>query len=151
MTTVGEICNREVVVAMPETPIAEAAKLMRQYHVGTLVVVEEVDGSRRIPVGIVTDRDIVVEIVAPGLDPAVITVGDIATPELVTARENEGLLETIEIMRHRGVRRLPIVGAEGELVGIVSVDDILETLAEQLGDLARIVERERAREAASRK
>jgi CBS domain-containing protein len=151
MTTVGEICNREVVVAMPETPIAEAAKLMRQHHVGTLVVVEEVDGSRRIPVGIVTDRDIVVEIVAPGLDPAVITVGDIATPELVTARENEGLLETIEIMRHRGVRRLPIVGAEGELVGIVSVDDILETLAEQLGDLARIVERERAREAASRK
>jgi CBS domain-containing protein len=151
MTTVGEICNREVVVAMPETPIAEAAKLMRQHHVGTLVVVEEVDGSRRIPVGIVTDRDIVVEIVAPGLDPAVITVGDIATPELVTARENEGLLETIEIMRHRGVRRLPIVGVEGELVGIVSVDDILETLAEQLGDLARIVERERAREAASRK
>jgi CBS domain-containing protein len=151
MTTIGEICNREVVLAARDTPVVEAAKLMRQYHVGTVVVVDEVNGSRRLPIGIVTDRDLVVEIVATELDAKTITVGDVMASDLVTARESEGLIEAIEIMRYKGVRRLPIVGEAGQLVGIVSIDDLLEILAEQMTDLTRIVSREQAHEAQARR
>lgn len=151
MATIGQICNRDVVVAPPGTSVVEAAQLMRQRHVGSLVVVaKDADGARR-PVGIVTDRDIVVEVIAMGLDPAVITAGDIMAPDLVTARESEGVLETMELMRYRGVRRLPIVDESGQLVGIVAVDDLLEMLAEETNELVRIVTQERAREAQTRK
>lgn len=151
MATIGEICNREVVLATRETPVVAAARLMRQYHVGSVVVVDQVNGDRRMPVGIVTDRDLVVEIVATELDPRTITVGDVMASELVTARETEGLTEATEIMRYKGVRRLPVVGDDGRLVGIVSVDDLLEILAEQMSDLTRIVSREQAREAQARR
>ncbi len=151
MATVGEICNRDVVVAARDTPVAAAAKLMRQYHVGSVVVVEDMNGGRRLPLGIVTDRDIVVEIIATALDPNTLTLGDIMVQELVTARETEGLLETMEIMRYKGVRRLPIVSGEGQLVGIVSIDDMLEVLAEELMELTKIVAREQARETQSRR
>lgn len=151
MATVGEICNRDVVVAARDTPVTAAAKLMRQHHVGSVVVVEDTDGGRRVPVGIVTDRDVVVEIIATALDPDTLTLGDIMAQELVTARETEGLLETMEIMRYKGVRRLPIVGDEGQLVGIVSIDDMLEVLAEELMELTKIVAREQARESQSRR
>jgi CBS domain-containing protein len=149
-TTAGQICNREVVYAKRDTTVAAAAKLMRHYHVGSLVVVDEVNGGR-VPVGLVTDRDIVIEITAMDLDPAVITLGDIMDPNLVTARESEGILETIEIMRYRGVRRLPVVTADGRLAGIVTLDDLIEILAEELNELARIVAREQAREKSTRK
>jgi CBS domain-containing protein len=148
---IGEICNRKVVVTGRETPVTEAAKLMREHHVGTLVILQDADSARRTPAGIVTDRDIVVEIVATELDPKTITVGDIMVPELVTAKESEGLLETMEIMRHNGVRRLPVLGNEGQLAGIVSIDDLLEILAEQITGLTGIVAREQARETRSRR
>jgi len=149
--TIGEICTRETVFTTRETTVATAARLMRHHHVGTLVVVEEMNGGRRVPVGIVTDRDVVVEVMATGLDPNAITVGDIMGQELVTARESEGVLETMQIMRYKGVRRLPIVDKDGQLVGIVSFDDLLEVLAEQFGELAKIVAREQARETSGRR
>ena len=149
--TIGEICTRETVIATREMTVAAAAQLMRQHHVGTLVVVEQVNGAKRVPVGIVTDRDAVVEVMATGLDPNAITVGDIMDQELVTARENEGVLETMQIMRYKGVRRLPIVGKAGELIGIVSIDDLLEVLAEEFSELAKIFAREQARETTTRR
>lgn len=148
---IGQICSREVVFATRDTTVAAAAKLMRRHHVGSLVVVDEMNGGKRMPVGIVTDRDMMMEITAMGLDPAVITVGDIMGEEVVTAPESEGVLETMEIMRYKGVRRLPIVGADGQLVGIVTIDDLLEVLAEELGELAKVVAREQSREAVARK
>lgn len=149
--TIGEICTRETVIATREMTVAAAAQLMRQHHVGTLVVVDQVNGGKRVPVGIVTDRDAVVEVMATGLDPNVITVGDIMEQELVTARANEGVLETMQIMRYKGVRRLPIVGKAGELIGIVSIDDLLEVLAEEFSELAKIFAREQARETTTRR
>ena len=149
--TIGEICTRVTVFTTRDTTVADAAKLMRQHHVGSLVVVEDINGSKRVPVGIVTDRDAVVEVMATGLDPNTITVGDIMVQDLVTARESEGVLETMQIMRYKGVRRLPIVGKSGELIGIVSIDDLLEVLAEELSELAKIIAREQARETASRR
>jgi CBS domain-containing protein len=144
--TCGEICNREVVIVTPETPVSEAAWLMREDHVGDVIVVRDQDGLRK-PVGIVTDRDVVVEVVATGLDPGVLTVEEIMGPDLATVQEQTGVFEAIRYMREKGVRRIPVVGAEGELIGILAMDDLLELLAEELGALARLVGREQDKEA----
>jgi CBS domain-containing protein len=151
MTTIASICNRSVAFTTRETTVAAAAKLMRHGHVGSLVVVDRMNGGKRMPIGIVTDRDIVVEVIATGLDPAVITVGDIMAQEIVVGRESDSVLETLEIMRFKGVRRLPTVGPDGQLIGIVTVDDLLEVLAEELSELAKIVAHEQSREATARK
>ena len=147
---IGEICNREVVYAARDTTVQAAAKLMRHYHVGSLVIVDDLAG-KRIPVGIVTDRDIVVEVDATDLDPKVITIGDIMTPELITVPESEGVLETMEVMRFKGVRRMPVVDSDGQLAGIVTIDDLIEVLVEELTDLTRSISKEQTREMQSRK
>lgn len=146
---IGEICNREVIIAPRETTVLDAARLMRQHHVGDLVIVDVVSG-KRVPVGIVTDRDIVLEVVTMELDAAVLTAGDIMGTELATIGESEGVFETIRYMRTKGVRRIPVVNAQGGLVGILSLDDLLELLAEEMNELAKLVSREGARERQSR-
>lgn len=146
---IGEMCNREVVIVSKETSILEVAQLMRQHHVGDVVVVEE-QGGRRIPVGIVTDRDIVIEIVAKDVDFHNLVVGDIMGLQLVTVREREGVFETMQVMRLKGVRRLPVVDEEGELVGILTLDDLIGLLAEEMNELARLISREQAHEAQAR-
>lgn len=150
MTTIGEICNREVIVAPPDTTISAAAKLMRHHHVGSIVVVDASGPGPRTPVGLVTDRDIVIEVTAMDLDPAALTVADIMTTDFVTAREHEGVLETMEIMRYKGVRRMPVVNDSKQLLGIVTIDDLLEVLSEELAQLTKIVAREQSHEAAAR-
>ena len=143
---IGEFCNREVVYATRETSILEAAQLMRQHHVGDLVVVDEIEG-KRMPVGIVTDRDMVIEIISQSLDFNEFSVGDIMSPQLVSVQENEGVFEAIRLMRAKGIRRIPVVNQEGGLEGIVSADDILDLLAEEMAELAKVAPREREREA----
>jgi CBS domain-containing protein len=108
-------------------------------------------GGIKVPVGIVTDRDLVVEIMAPAIDQTVVTVGDIMASELVTVRENAGLSETIEYMRAKGVRRVPVVDRNGALVGILALDDLLELLAEELLALAKLVRHEQKREMTNRR
>jgi CBS domain-containing protein len=143
---IGEFCNREVVFATRDTSIPEAAQLMRQYHVGDLVVVDEIAG-KRVPVGIVTDRDMVIEIISQSLDFNQFSVGDIMSPQLVSVQENEGVFETIRLMRTKGIRRIPVVNPEGGLEGIVSADDILDLLAEEMTELAKVAPREQVHEA----
>ncbi len=143
---IGEICSREVVFAAQDMSVRAAAQLMRDYHVGALVAVKEVDGGR-IPVGILTDRDITVAIVAKGLDADQLRVQEVMGPELTTVRETDGVSATIELMRAKGVRRVPVVDGAGRLVGIVTADDFLDLLAEELTALARVVTREQRREA----
>jgi CBS domain-containing protein len=123
---------------------------MRQHHVGDVVVVDQ-EGTRRIPVGIVTDRDIVVEVVAAGLDPSALKIGDLLTGPLVTVDEDEGYAATIYQMTERGVRRVPVVGAGGELVGIITFDDLLRQLATPLAELSELAGRERREEMRKRK
>ncbi|MFO1361892.1 MAG: CBS domain-containing protein [Burkholderiales bacterium] len=147
---VGEICNRVVVVTRRETPLPAAAALMREHHVGSLVVVE--DGARgRVPVGILTDRDIVVAVVAPGVDPRVVTVGEMMTGDLLTLREQDSVYDALRLMRGRGIRRVPVVTPAGTLAGIVTLDDLLETVAEQLNGIVRAIASEQAREKRVRK
>jgi CBS domain-containing protein len=147
---IGAICNREVVYINRDVTIQAACKLMRHYHVGSLVVVDEA-GGKRVPVGILTDRDVVVEIMAMELDAKVITAGDIMSLELVTVSEDLGVSETIEMMRLKGVLRMPIVDSENRLMGIVTIDDLLEVLAGELADIAHIVSREQLHERRTRK
>lgn len=145
MTTSGELCSRSVVYVKRDEPVGAAARLMRQHHVGTVVVVDEVGGAR-VPVGIVTDRDIVMEINAEGVDQDTVSVGDIMAPEIVTVREGDDMLHTLGVMRYKGLRRLPVVDHEGTLVGIVSMDDVLEEFSEQIAEMARALRREREHE-----
>jgi len=142
---IGEICNREIIIVQRDTTVHEAARLMRQHHVGTLVVVEEVSGKRK-PAGLVTDRDLVVEVLATQLDAAAITVGDIMLPELVTIPESSGVFEAIQFMRTKAVRRLPVVDGQDALIGIVALDDLLALLAEELSELSALVSREQDKE-----
>ncbi len=146
---VGEICNREVVVAERTTTIVEAARLMRRYHVGDLVVVDEVQG-RRVPVGMVTDRDLVVEVIAREQPFASCTVSAVMSATVVCVPETAGVIEAIQLMRSHGVRRVPVVDAGGALVGILAADDLLDLLAEELSALARIAPRGQEREVRSR-
>ena len=146
---VGEICNREVVVAERTTTIVEAAQLMRRYHVGDLVVADEVEG-RRVPVGMVTDRDLVVEVLAREQPFAACTVDAVMSAGVVCVPETAGLIETIQLMRSHGVRRLPVVDANGALIGILAADDLLDLLAEELSALARIGRRGQEREVRAR-
>lgn len=146
---IGEICNREVVVTQRETTVVEASRLMRQYHVGDLIVVDEAD-DKRIPVGIITDRDIVLEIVAMELDAAVLTAGDIMGLEFATVKEHEGIFETMRYMRTKGIRRMPVVDNQRGLIGIVTLDDLLELLAEEMGELAKLIAREKMHETQTR-
>ncbi|MBZ0093633.1 MAG: CBS domain-containing protein [Sulfuricellaceae bacterium] len=146
---ISEFCNREVVFATRKTSIPEAAQLMRQFHVGDLVVVDETNGKRA-PIGLITDRDIVIEIIAKSLDIDEFTVGDIMSSQLVSVPEQEGVFETIRLMRAKGIRRIPVVNREGGLEGIVSADDILDLLAEEMTKLAKIAPREQEREAQTR-
>ena len=147
---ISEICNREIIVVQRDDTTLEAAKLMRQHHVGDVVVVED-RGGIRVPIGIVTDRDLVVEIMAPELDHLVITVGDIMAPDLAMVKENIGLFEAIQYMRAKGVRRLPVVDFSGGLVGILTLDDLLELLAEELLALSKLVAHEQEKETQNRR
>jgi len=147
---IGNIRTREVVVARRDTTVSEAARLMRSHHVGDVVVVDELDG-RKVPCGIVTDRDIVIGLVAQGLDADTITVSDLMTTEIIVARELDGVADTLEVMRVKAVRRMPIVDALGTLVGIVTADDLLQLLSEEMSALAAMINREKRREVTVRK
>jgi CBS domain-containing protein len=143
---VGDLCSPQVVTAEPGASLREAALAMRNQHVGALIVVERKDGVAR-PIGILTDRDIVVAVVAvPGARPEGIRVGDAMTTDLATAREDDGLFEAVQRMSERAVRRLPVVGADGALKGVVSLDDVLRVLAAELGQLAEALRWGRMRE-----
>jgi len=142
---IGEICNREVVIMKRTDSVSEAAKLMRDYHVGGVVVVEERGGAVA-PVGILTDRDIVVELVAKDVPIDSVFLEDVMSPELATVAENRGVWDTIKFMRAKGVRRIVVVNEKGSLVGILSVDDLFEYLSEELSDLVRLFMQERDRE-----
>lgn len=142
---VGEYCNREVVVVEEEKSVTEAAAVMRQYHVGDVVICKAKYG-KQMPVGIITDRDIALEIVAKGTDPDSIRVGDAMSFDLTTVTEDDDLMHVIELMRDKGIRRVPVIDTDEALVGILTVDDIVDLLSEVLVDLAHLVDRQKRRE-----
>jgi CBS domain-containing protein len=147
---VSELSNPFVVVAQRTTPVTDAARLMREHHVGSLVVVDE-SGKGRVPVGMLTDRDIVVEAVAGEVDPRTLTAGEIMSSELATVRAGDSAESALRLMRRRGIRRVPVVSEAGTLTGIVTLDDLLEKVAEQLSDAVRAIASEQGHETRTRK
>ena len=137
----GEVCNREVVIANTDESVMQATKLMREYHVGDVVVVEEQEGVR-VPKGILTDRDIVIELIAQAVDLDAVNIGDVMSCELLIAQESDDVLDILKRMCANGVRRVPVVNQEGGLEGILTVDDVIDLVAEQLQDLAGLTKRQ---------
>jgi len=148
VTGIGNFCVRNVVTVSRNAPIIEAAKLMREHHVGALVVVDKPGGN--VPVGIVTDRDIVVEVVAAGVAANTVNVAEIIQRPLATVNEDASYAETVRLMAQHAVRRMPVVDAHGKLVGIVAVDDLMRQLAGPLLALADLASRERRYERETR-
>jgi CBS domain-containing protein len=148
---VRDFCSAQVVTVEPQASLREAAMLMRNRHVGALVVVERKGGVER-PVGLLTDRDIVVAVIAvPGARPEGIRAVDAMSQPLVAVREDDNVFEAVEIMQQKAVRRLPVVGADGALRGIVTADDVLRVLSAELGNLAETLRWGRKRELEQRK
>ncbi|QHE77361.1 CBS domain-containing protein [Hydrogenophaga sp. PBL-H3] len=141
----GDICNRIVVIAERGLSLVQAAQLMRERHVGCLVVVDETAAGRLV-VGMFTDRDIVTAVVANELDPTELTVGDVMSRELISVLEDDSIKDMLVTMRRKGIRRLPVVKAHGVLIGLVTLDDLLAVMAEQLREIASVVETECLRE-----
>ncbi len=146
----GEICNREVIIAEPDMAVVQAARLMRQYHVGSLVVCARKE-SARIPIGMLTDRDLTVAILAKELDPSTLTIGDVMPPDLFTVRDEDTVTDVLRVLRERGVRRVPVVASDGALVGNVTLDDLLDIAAEQMHDIVAAIRREQTREIQARR
>jgi CBS domain-containing protein len=145
MTRLSTLCKNPVSTTTPGATIQQAAEQMRKEHVGALVVVEP-DAMHRHPVGIVTDRDVAVGVVALGLDPKLFLVEDMLGRPLVTARGDQSARDALKIMEDKGIRRLPIVDKAGELAGMVALDDILSALVRDIEQVPRIVNRELASE-----
>lgn len=144
---IAEACTRSVVVIDEIESAAAAARLMRKHHVGDVVVVRAEKG-RKIPVGIVTDRDIALEVVALDVDPHSVRASELFTESrLITADADEDLEDTLETMRTHGIRRMPVLNEDGTLVGIFTVDDLLDLLAEQLSGIVHLVNVQKTREA----
>lgn len=142
---VGKYCNRDVITADKGTNLLEAAKLMRQHHVGSLVIVSrDSDGNR--PIGIITDRDIVIEVLGEDVALDSVSVEDVMTRSPIIAREDNDIFSTMERMRVKGVRRLPVTDSLGILTGIITTDDLLRVIYEELGNLVSLISREQAEE-----
>ncbi|MCW5657276.1 MAG: CBS domain-containing protein [Burkholderiaceae bacterium] len=137
--TAGDICTRIVSVAYPELSIDEAARVMRDQRVGSLVVVQERSTTDRHVVGVLTDRDIVTAVVATQKDPQTLRVADVMSASVVTARESDSVLDVLATMQRKGVRRVPVVDELHRLVGVVAIDDVLTVVAEAMGALANAV------------
>ena len=143
---VRDFCSKGVVTVEPQASLREAALLMRNRHVGALVVVERKGGIEQ-PAGILTDRDIVVAVIAvPGARPEGLRAADAMSQPVVLAREDDSVFEAVETMQRKAVRRLPVVAADGSLRGMVTLDDVLRVLAAELGGLAEALRWGRKRE-----
>ena len=147
---IDKIYHRKVVTARKDDSLVEAARRMRQQHVGDVIVIEQ-NSHGCVPIGVLTDRDIVVGAIANDLEHlSTLLVGDVMTTWVVTANEEDELTDVIALMRRRGLRRIPVVDADGTLQGIIALDDIMEYLASQLGFLAQISNRQMQVERQSR-
>lgn len=146
----GNVCKRGVVTVTPADDLIAAAHVMREKHVGYLVVREGPLARSRRVVGVLTDRDIVVAVLAQEVDARSLKVGDVMTRNPLLIEEGQPIDAVLCHMREAGVRRVPVVDRSGALAGVLSIDDVLETLAEQLINIAGSIRNEQRMERAVR-
>ena len=132
--SLGQLVRTDVVTATRGTAIREAASSLAEHNIGSLVVVE---GDR--PVGVLTDRDIALKVVAKGLDPEATVVGDVMSQPVRCLEEGDGLFGAIDEMAEHGIRRLPVVDDRGRLVGLLTLDDLLTLLVAEFALLEGVL------------
>ena len=132
---IKDFCTQEVVTVRAEESLFEAARRMSERGVGTVVVIDA-EGT---PIGMLTDRDITVKAVADGKDPRTTLVREVMHTDVVALNEERGVFETIRTMREQGIRRIPIVNSEGRLSGIISLDDLIMLMGEEMANLSGVV------------
>ncbi len=142
---ISECCNIGVVCCEADTSIPDVAALMRKHHVGDVIVVEDLQ-EKRVPIGIVTDRDIVIETLALRVDADAFTAGELMSAPIVTVNEDEGFVETLRLMRNHKVRRMPVVTQVGSLFGVVTADDIINLLTMELSMMTEVIVEQPLRE-----
>jgi signal-transduction protein with cAMP-binding, CBS, and nucleotidyltransferase domain len=148
-TLVRDLCTHAAVTVQGDVNLTECARLMRENHVGSLVVLDE-SGRRAHAAGMLTDRDIVVGPVAAGLDPGTLKAGEVMTSPLATVRDDDDILDALARMREHGTRRLAVLDARKQLVGVVAMDDLLAAIAQQIDAFVNIVKAEQGKEAVTR-
>ena len=126
-----QLAIKPVITAPARMTIAEAARAMKQKNVGALIVV---NAGR--PLGVLTDRDIVVDVVAAGKDPDAVRVEDVMRKKPATLREDLGLMDAARVFAKTGVRRLPVVDKAGRVSGIVALDDLMMLFGNEMGLVA---------------
>jgi signal-transduction protein with cAMP-binding, CBS, and nucleotidyltransferase domain len=146
---IRDVAVHEPVTARPNESVGTCARRMHDEHVGCLVVVEDSDGTV-FPVGVLTDRDIAIEVVAFGLDPATMTAGDVMSERPAVVEEDDDLLDALAHMRERGVRRLPVVRPDGALSGMLALDNLLEALGEEIDGVLGVMRAQRTKELRTR-
>ncbi len=141
--SLGNMCRKDVVTVGPETMVSDVTKLMEEKNIGSVIVKNIIEGADREKFGIVTDRDIALRVINNNLDPANTPIDDVMTQNLVlTLREDMGLFEALELVRKSAIRRFPIVDIDGNLKGILTLDDIIRLLGKEMADVANIIENE---------
>lgn len=143
--SVKSVCRTNVVTISPKASVLMAAQVMKQEHMGSLVVAEATNGARK-PLGILTDRDIVRLIVANEADARSLQVEDVMTRDVQCLQEDEGIYKAMKKMRQLGLRRMPVVRKDGSLLGIVSLDDFMELLADELNQISGVSATQRKKE-----
>ena len=138
---VGEVCRRGAISIANTEGITEAARVMREHHVGFLIVHQLGDDLRR-PIGVLTDRDIVVEVLAKRVDPEALKVDDLMTRKPLVATDGEDLGEVLQAMRMAGVRRVPVVDVRGALIGVIAIDDAFDIITTFMCDIAGSIKSE---------
>jgi CBS domain-containing protein len=146
----GSVCKRGVITVAPTDDLIAAAHVMREKHVGYLIVSEALSAQNRKIVGVLTDRDIVVAVLAQEVDARALKVGDVMTRDPLLIEEEQSIEAVLRHMREAGVRRVPVVDRTGGLTGVLSIDDVLERIAEQLINIAGSIRNEQRMERAVR-
>ena len=146
---IASICSRRLVTVDRSATLQQAALLMREHHVGSLVVTEADEAGEHV-VGIVTDRDFAIEVLARGVDAASVEMGRIVDGRIVSAQHDSGVMEAIELMRAAGVRRLLVRGSDRQVLGMLSFDDLLEACVAELEALAGVLRKSQQREITER-
>lgn len=146
---VGELCQRGAIAIADDEDIPAAARMMREHHVGFLVVYARGDELRR-PIGVLTDRDIVIGVVAKQVDPEALRVDDLMTRQPVVAQETEDLSDVLQAMRLAGVRRVPVVDHRGALTGVVAIDDAFHVITNFMCDITGSVQHQQRQERRAR-
>lgn len=138
---IAEVCRRGAIAIASNEGISEAARLMREHHVGFLIVYQSGDDLRR-PIGVLTDRDLVIEVMAKRVDPEALRVDDVMTRKPLVAIETEDLGDLLQAMRLGGVRRVPVVDVRGALTGVIAIDDVFDVITNFMCDLTGSIKHE---------